>query len=36
MKAIKGESLPKVINTGFAWYDKSNVNDPKIAEELYH
>ncbi|HEX5510460.1 MAG TPA: ABC transporter substrate-binding protein [Actinomycetales bacterium] len=36
MKAIKGESLPKVINTGFAWYDKSNINDPKIAEELYH
>jgi len=36
IKAIKGQSLPKVINTGFAWYDKSNINDPKIAEELYH
>jgi ribose transport system substrate-binding protein len=35
MKAIKGEHLPKVINTGFYWYDKSNINDPKIAVELY-
>jgi len=36
MKAIKGESLPKVIDTGFYWYDKSNVDsDPKIKAVLY-
>lgn len=35
MKAIKGESLPKVIDTGFFWYDKTNIDDPKIAAVLY-
>jgi ribose transport system substrate-binding protein len=35
VKAIKGEPLPKVIDTGFYWYDKSNINDPKIAAVLY-
>lgn len=35
MKAIKGEQLPKVIDTGFYWYDKSNISDPKIAAVLY-
>ncbi len=35
MKAIKGESLPKVIDTGFYWYDKTNINDPKIQAVLY-
>ena len=35
MKAIKGESLEKTIDTGFYWYDKSNINDPKIAAVLY-
>ena len=35
MKAIKGEEQPKVIDTGFYWYDKSNVEDPKIAPLLY-
>lgn len=35
MKAIRGEQLPKVIDTGFYWYDKSNVDDPKIAAVLY-
>ncbi len=35
MKAIKGESLPKVIDTGFYWYDKTNIDDPKIASVLY-
>lgn len=34
-KALKGEKLPKVIDTGFYWYDKSNINDPKIAAVLY-
>jgi ribose transport system substrate-binding protein len=35
MKAIKGESLPKTIDTGFHWYDKTNINDPAIAALLY-
>ncbi len=35
VKALKGETLPKVIDTGFFWYDKSNIADPKIAAVLY-
>ena len=35
VKALKGEKLPKVIDTGFYWYDKTNLNDPKIAAVLY-
>ncbi len=35
MKAINGEELPKVIDTGFFWYDKNNIDDPKIAPLLY-
>jgi ribose transport system substrate-binding protein len=35
VKALKGEKLPKVIDTGFYWYDKTNINDPKIAAVLY-
>ena len=34
-KAIKGETLPKKIDTGFFWYDKTNMSDPKIAAVLY-
>lgn len=34
-KAIKGEKLPKVIDTGFYWYDKANIADPKVAAVLY-
>src|SRR5512143_504031 len=30
VKAMKGEQLPKVIDTGFKWYDKSNVDDPAM------
>ena len=33
--AIKGESLPKTIDTGFYWYDKTNIDDPKITPLLY-
>jgi ribose transport system substrate-binding protein len=36
MKAINGEELPKTIDTGFYWYDKSNIDDPKIQAVLYH
>jgi ribose transport system substrate-binding protein len=35
VKATKGESLPKVIDTGFYWYDKTNITDPKITAVLY-
>lgn len=35
VKALKGEKLPKVIDTGFYWYDKSTIADPKIAAVLY-
>lgn len=34
-KAIKGETLPKIIDTGYYWYDKSNMGDAKIAAVLY-
>ncbi len=34
-KALKGEKLEKVIDTGFYWYDKSNMADPKVAAVLY-
>jgi ribose transport system substrate-binding protein len=34
-KAIKGEKLEKTIDTGFYWYDKSNITDPKVAAVLY-
>jgi len=33
--AVNGETLPKVIDSGFAWWDKSNMNDPEIAAVLY-
>ena len=35
VKALKGETLPKIIDTGFYYYDKSNIADPKIAAVLY-
>ncbi|MBT2336257.1 ABC transporter substrate-binding protein [Variovorax paradoxus] len=35
VKATKGEKLPKVVDTGFYWYDKTNIADPKIAAVLY-
>ncbi len=35
VKALKGEKLPKIIDTGFYWYDKSNLADAKIAAVLY-
>ena len=35
VKAIKGEKLPKIIDTGFYWYDKTNIDDPKVAAALY-
>jgi ribose transport system substrate-binding protein len=35
VKAIKGESLPKTIDTGFYYYDKTNIDDPKVKAVLY-
>ena len=35
MDAIKGQTLPKTIDTGFYWYDKTNIDDPKIQAVLY-
>ncbi|MGC8931093.1 MAG: ABC transporter substrate-binding protein [Dictyoglomus sp.] len=35
VKAIKGEKLPKFIDSGFYWYDKTNIDDPKIKQCLY-
>ena len=33
--AINGKDLPKFIDTGAYWYDKTNIDDPKIAAVLY-
>jgi ribose transport system substrate-binding protein len=35
VKAMKGESLPKNIDTGFKWFDKTNIDDPAIVAVLY-
>ena len=35
MLAIKGQSQPTFIDTGFFWYDKTNITDPKITALLY-
>jgi ribose transport system substrate-binding protein len=35
VKAIHGEEVPKVIDTGFFWYDKTNMDDPQIQAVLY-
>ncbi|NML32558.1 ABC transporter substrate-binding protein [Paraburkholderia antibiotica] len=35
VKALHGEKLPKKVDTGFYWYDKTNMNDPKISAVLY-
>jgi len=35
VKAVKGETLPLFIDTGFHWYDNTNIDDPVIAALLY-
>ncbi len=35
VKTLNGETVPKVIDTGFYWYDKTNINDEKIQAVLY-
>jgi len=27
--------VPKTIDTGYYWYDKTNINDPEIQAVLY-
>ena len=33
--ALNGAELPTVINSGFAWYDKSNIDTDAIKANLY-
>lgn len=33
--AAKGETVPKTIDTGFYWYDKTTIDSPEIAAVLY-
>jgi ribose transport system substrate-binding protein len=35
VKALKGEELPKTIDTGYHWYDKTNIDASDIAPLLY-
>ncbi|MGC3955349.1 MAG: ABC transporter substrate-binding protein [Propionicimonas sp.] len=35
VKTLKGETVPKVIDTGYYWYDKTNIDDPQIQAVLY-
>lgn len=34
-EAYKGETLPEYIDTGYYWYDKSNIDSPEIQKYLY-
>ena len=35
VKAVNGETLPTFIDTGFHWFDATNIDDPVIAALLY-
>ncbi len=35
VNAIQGVSQPTTIDTGFYWYDKTNITDPKVVADLY-
>lgn len=35
VKALKGETLEKVIDTGYMWYDKANIDSAEIKAVLY-
>jgi ribose transport system substrate-binding protein len=35
VEALDGKKLPKTIDTGFYWYDATNIDDPKIQAVLY-
>jgi len=36
MDAIAGKSMEKVIDTGYYWYDKTNIENPEIKAVLYN
>jgi ribose transport system substrate-binding protein len=35
VKAINGEELPEVIDTGFVWYDATNIDSEEMQPLLY-
>jgi ribose transport system substrate-binding protein len=35
VSALEGQKLPKIIDTGYFWYDKTNVDTPEIKAVLY-
>ena len=35
LAVINGDSVPKVIDTGFYWYNADNIDDPEIQAVLY-
>lgn len=35
LKAIKGESVPKVVDSGFVWSDQSNIDSPEVKAVIY-
>ena len=35
VKAVNGEELPKTIDTGFKWYDATNIDSDEIEPLLY-
>ena len=35
VKAARGETLPSFIDSGYHWYDQTNLDDPAIAALLY-
>jgi ribose transport system substrate-binding protein len=36
VKALKGQKVPKFIDTGFKWCDATNIDNPDIAAVLYN
>src|SRR5262245_13979931 len=34
VQVIQGKTVAKTIDTGYYWYDKTNIDDPKIAGDL--
>ena len=34
-KVIKGETVEEFTDSGFAWYDKTNIDDPEIQRAVY-
>ena len=33
--ALNGATLPQTIDSGFAWYDKTNIDSDEIKANLY-